>query len=93
MIRNFLKDRRGNYALATAIGIVPIMGALGLAVDYTDMSRQKAEVRNALELARVVGNRHTLFQAECERSTAVSRLNSGHAFRRICPMQLLLVVV
>lgn len=57
MIRNFLKDRRGNYALATAIGIVPIMGALGLAVDYTDMSRQKAEVRNALELAGVATGR------------------------------------
>lgn len=53
MIREFLKDIRGNYALLTAIAIVPIMGALALAVDYAEMSRQRQETFNALDAAGI----------------------------------------
>ena len=39
MIRRFFSDERGNYALMTAVAIVPIMGALALGVDYAEMAR------------------------------------------------------
>ena len=42
MFRRFWKDSRGDYAIATAIAIVPILGGLALAVDYTEISRQRA---------------------------------------------------
>lgn len=53
MIRRFLRDTRGNYMLMTAIAIVPIMGALALAVDYSEMSRQRQETLNALDAAGI----------------------------------------
>ena len=53
MIRRFFSDERGNYALMTAVAIVPIMGGLALAVDYTEMSRQRQETLNALDAAGI----------------------------------------
>jgi Flp pilus assembly protein TadG len=58
MIRKFLSDRRGNYMLLTAVAIVPIMGALALAIDYGNMSRQRQETLNALDAAGVATARY-----------------------------------
>ncbi|TPN81868.1 VWA domain-containing protein [Mesorhizobium sp. CU2] len=51
MIRKFLSDKRGNYALMTAITMVPLLAAVGLAVDYTELVRQRQETLNALDAA------------------------------------------
>ncbi|ESX42953.1 pilus assembly protein [Mesorhizobium sp. M1148] len=53
MIRRFLNDRRGNYALMTVITMVPLMGALAIAIDYTDLLRQKQNMLNALDAAGI----------------------------------------
>ncbi|BCH26578.1 hypothetical protein MesoLjLb_63630 [Mesorhizobium sp. L-8-3] len=53
MIRRFLRDIRGNYAMMTAIATVPIMGGLALAVDYGQMSRQRHDTLNALDAAGI----------------------------------------
>jgi Flp pilus assembly protein TadG len=53
MIRKFLSDRRGNYMLLTAAAIVPIMGGLAIAVDYTEMAKQRQETLNALDAAGI----------------------------------------
>ncbi|MBX3576428.1 MAG: pilus assembly protein [Rhizobiaceae bacterium] len=53
MIRKFFSDVRGNYALMTAAAIVPIMGGLALAVDYTEMAKQRQETLNALDAAGI----------------------------------------
>ena len=53
MIRRFLKDVRGNYMLLTAAAMVPIMGGLALAVDYTEMAKQRQETLNALDAAGI----------------------------------------
>ncbi|WP_195175388.1 pilus assembly protein [Mesorhizobium sp. INR15] len=49
--RQFCRDSRGNYALMTVVAMVPLMGGLALAVDYTEMSREKQMVSNALDAA------------------------------------------
>ncbi|UCI06148.1 pilus assembly protein [Mesorhizobium sp. B1-1-8] len=49
--RRFCRDRRGNYALVTAIAMVPLMGAVAMAVDFTELNRQKQMVLNALDSA------------------------------------------
>ena len=58
MVRNFWKDRRGNYAMLTAIVMVPLMGAVALAVDYTELVREKQDTLNALDAAGVATARY-----------------------------------
>ncbi len=58
MVRKFWKDRRGNYAMLTAIAMVPLMGAVALAVDYTEMVREKQDTLNALDAAGVATGRY-----------------------------------
>ena len=53
MMRGFLADRRGNYALMTVIALVPLMGGLAFAVDFAEMTRQKDAVGNALDAAGI----------------------------------------
>lgn len=53
MIRRFFRDKRGNYAMLTAITVVPIMGALALAIDFTEMSKQRQDTLNALDAAGI----------------------------------------
>lgn len=60
MIRKFLKDTRGNYAILTVAAMVPIMGALALAIDYAEVSRQREVVRNALDAAGMAVARRLL---------------------------------
>ncbi|TIV70012.1 MAG: pilus assembly protein, partial [Mesorhizobium sp.] len=53
MIRDFFRDRRGNYALMTVITMVPLMGGVALAVDYTELVREREETLNALDAAGI----------------------------------------
>jgi Flp pilus assembly protein TadG len=60
MFRKFLSDVRGNFLMLTGIAIVPIMGALALAIDYADMSRQRQDTLNALDAAGIAAARRIL---------------------------------
>ncbi len=57
MFRRFIEDRRGNFAIATAVAIVPILGAVALAIDYSEMTRQRALALNALDAAGIAAAR------------------------------------
>lgn len=57
MISKFLKDIRGNYAIVTAVVMAPLMGALALAVDFTEMRRQQQAMVNALDAANLAAAR------------------------------------
>jgi Flp pilus assembly protein TadG len=59
-MRRFLADRRGNYALMTAVAMVPLMGGLALAVDFSEMNRQKQAVANALDAAGIATAREVV---------------------------------
>lgn len=58
--RNFIRDERGNFAMTTAIVLMPILGALAVGVDYTVMNRQKAELQNAIDAAAIAGTRYLM---------------------------------
>lgn len=60
MLRGFLKNRSGNYAIGTAVALVPIMAAVGLAVDTSEILRQKGDVQNALDASCVAVGRRIL---------------------------------
>ena len=51
MIRKFLRDRGGNYAMLTGLAMLPIMGGIAIAVDFSEMNRQKQATVNALDAA------------------------------------------
>jgi Flp pilus assembly protein TadG len=73
MFRKFLKDRRGDYAIMTAVMMVPLMGGLALAVDYTEITRQRAMALNALDAAGVAAARFYVAGGTEEATIAYAR--------------------
>lgn len=69
MFRKFLSSRRGNFTIATAIGMIPVMGALALGVDYAEMTRQRAAALNALDAAGIATARLIIAGAEEDEAT------------------------
>ncbi|QDY99449.1 hypothetical protein FQ775_03140 [Nitratireductor mangrovi] len=53
LLRRFLGATGGNYSVAFAIGLLPIMGGVAVAIDFTDMNRQKQAMLNALDAAGI----------------------------------------
>lgn len=49
MIKRFLKDKKGNFALMCGIMAIPFMLAAGIAVDYGNMVRTRSQLQNALD--------------------------------------------
>ncbi|GLS34256.1 Flp pilus assembly protein TadG [Mesorhizobium albiziae] len=58
MIGTFLRDQRGNFAMMFAIAMAPLLGCLALAIDYTEMTRQKQATLNALDAAGIATARY-----------------------------------
>ncbi|MFI0843627.1 pilus assembly protein [Mesorhizobium sp. IMUNJ 23232] len=57
MFRKFWADRRGNYAMMTVICMLPMMGGLALAIDYTEMTRERGQTLAALDAANFAAAR------------------------------------
>ena len=53
MISRFLNDKRGNFAMMMGAAMLPIMGGIALAVDFSEMNRQKQATINALDAAGI----------------------------------------
>jgi Flp pilus assembly protein TadG len=70
---DFLRDRRGNYAIAVVVGLVPLMGSLALAVDYAELNRQRQAVHNALDAAGIATARHIVSGASEEAVLAYAK--------------------
>lgn len=50
----FLANRRGNVAVIFALMIVPLMGAVGAAVDYSRLARVKAGIQERLDASALL---------------------------------------
>lgn len=53
LLKSFLRDQRGNVAVIFAIASLPILTAVGCAVDYTMATRIKAKLQSASDAASV----------------------------------------
>lgn len=73
MLRVFLRDTRANYLVITAIAMVPLMGALALGLDYTEMSRQRQFTLNALDAAGIATARQIAQGATSTEAKAYAR--------------------
>lgn len=48
-IRNWFSDRRGNVAITFALAIIPVFGAMGVAVDYSMANSARSKMQAALD--------------------------------------------
>ena len=94
MIRRFLKDKRGNFAIMTAIAMVPIMGALTLAIDYSEMSRRRQLMLNSLDAAGIATARYLLGGVtDAAAKTYATEFFNANLSRVIDPADTILTVV
>ncbi len=52
-IGRFRRDQRGNIAVIFAIALLPILSAVGCAIDYSLATRMKAKLQSAADAASV----------------------------------------
>jgi Flp pilus assembly protein TadG len=83
MLKQFLRDRRGNYAMIGAVASIPLVGAMALAVDFSEWTRQKQSLLNSLDAAGIATARHFMSGATEAESKAYAeqffRANIGSA--------------
>ena len=53
LMNRFRRDRRGNIAVIFAIACVPLISAVGCAIDYSEATRIKAKLQSAADAAAV----------------------------------------
>lgn len=54
-MRSFLADRKGNFAVAAAMATLPVMGAAGMAIDYTRADNVRAFMQAQSDMAALSG--------------------------------------
>ena len=52
-LKRFRRDRRGNIAVIFAIACVPLISAVGCAVDYTRATQLRSKLQAAIDAASV----------------------------------------
>ena len=80
--RGFLKDRRGGVAPMFALAVVPVIGFVGAAVDYSRANSVKAGMQSALDATALAMAKlaPTLTQSELQtKSTAYFQAMFSHA--------------
>src|ERR1700744_1349691 len=53
LLKRFRKDQRGNIAVIFGLAVIPLISAVGCAVDYSEASRMKAKLQSAADAAAV----------------------------------------
>ena len=53
LIGRFRSDRRGNIAVIFTLALLPILSAVGSAIDYTVATRMKAKLQSAADAASI----------------------------------------
>jgi Flp pilus assembly protein TadG len=77
----FRRDTTANIALSFAIALLPILGCVGAAVDYTIMNKQRTRIQAALDeaiLAGSIAGKQTL-DAGSGQTAAIAAANSAAA--------------
>ncbi len=57
MVRRFGRDRRGNVLVMTGLAIVPLMGVVGVTVDYSRASNVRQALSSAIDAASLMAAR------------------------------------
>jgi Flp pilus assembly protein TadG len=57
MIRRFRRDRRGNVLMLFGLALVPLMGVVGVAIDYSRASNARQALNSAIDSAALMAAR------------------------------------
>jgi len=60
LIDRFSRDRRGNIAVIFVIALIPLLGFIGAAVDYSMVTRGRTAMQNALDTAALMVSRDAI---------------------------------
>ena len=52
-MKRFRRDQRGNIAVIFALAVIPVISAIGCAIDYSEATRIKAKLQSAADAAAV----------------------------------------
>ena len=77
-IVTFMKDKTGSAAIIFTLMLIPIMGIIGAAVDYSRASYSKTIVQDGLDTAAIVGAVYNALQGREERAIAALQVNTNH---------------
>jgi Flp pilus assembly protein TadG len=72
LLARFWKNRRGNVAPMVGIAIIPLMAAVGAAVDYTRASAARTSLQAALDSAALMLSRTAATQTASQLQTAAT---------------------
>jgi Flp pilus assembly protein TadG len=78
-VGRFRRDQRGNIAITFAVTLIPILAAVGGAVDYSIANSQRAKIQAALDsaiLAGAIAGKQSL-DAGSGQSTAIAAANTA----------------
>lgn len=74
MLKKFLRNEEGNYAVIFSLAALPIFGAVGMSVDFSNVSRLKYDMTNSVDAAGIEVSQ--LFTAgETNRDTLLTKAN------------------
>lgn len=60
MLKNFIRNEDGNYAVIFALASLPIFASVGLAVDYSNVTRLKTEMTSSIDAACIATGKEFL---------------------------------
>jgi Flp pilus assembly protein TadG len=69
MLMQFLRDRRGNVAPMFALAVIPVIGFVGAAVDYSRASSVRSEMQSALDATALMLSKEAAGQTNSQLTT------------------------
>lgn len=76
-VRAFARDRHGNIAMIFSLALVPLVGGIGAAVDYSRATDKRAALQLAVDSAAIAGARQ-MPKGEAEVKSAVAAFMKGN---------------
>ena len=76
--RKFLSSENGSFAPAIALSAVPLLLAMGIAVDYTSATTDRAQMQNALDSAVIAITTMEKTATDSERQTTLQNVYSAN---------------
>ncbi|HEX8167251.1 MAG TPA: pilus assembly protein [Beijerinckiaceae bacterium] len=81
MLKRFAQDRRGAIAVLFALALVPLLGIVGVAMDYSRSTRALADLQSAVDGAALAAGKNAIDQGRRD-LTQLARAAFDAAFRQ-----------
>jgi Flp pilus assembly protein TadG len=81
MLRRFLKSREGNVAIIFGLSAIPLIAAMGAAVDFSRAYQFRSMTQDALDAAALAANRLIGIKSETEIRAEAARFYAANTMR------------